>query len=758
MTNGRAVSRALLAGAIALTVGAAFLRMTCARHREAQQNRARAIGADFAHRLETEFQRLAAVSETLALFAAGEECESLQPFLRRLSGHFPSIQGVRLERGVKSCEVLDPRRFPAREMSQWLHDSGGAPRGGSTTLRGPFVTPGGSKVALVEHVLPRQGGSDEGPVEADTVVVDLLQVVASCGVDQLGNAGYLFAFLRSGGSSPGGPPILGAADLSGERITLNLDLPGQSWTLAIARRGGWYPAGTLAAGVALVLALSAVASFSTYGLLLQPELLRREVQRRKERLTRAREELHREAAERAQVQKRLERELTHDQLTGLYNRRSFLDHLTRALSDAGSRQGCGVAVLTFDLDDFAKFNNTLGHAFGDRCIQRVADLLGATLREEHAAARIGPDEFAFLIVDCKSAEIVSRFAGRLQEDLSSPFQIEGEEAAISASIGIAISPSGEEGADELLRDAGIALESARSRGGRCHVLFERTMHSAAMSELRLERDLRAGIRNGELLSVYQPIVDLFTGEIKGFEALIRWKHPERGIISPGEFLPMAEKTGLIIALDRWCMNNALGWLKAVRGRMSRRRPVLLNINLSGEDFSQEDLVDFVARQLHETGVDPASISLEVTESVMMENPERASRILSELKKLRVNLSLDDFGTGYSSLSYLQKFPLDSVKIDRSFIWNISASQKNLEIVRTVVSLTETLGMEVVAEGIETEEQLQLLRSLGCRQGQGFLFSRPVEAQEAERLLLEGIGRETDVPPSNRSRLAARRGA
>jgi diguanylate cyclase (GGDEF)-like protein len=430
-----------------------------------------------------------------------------------------------------------------------------------------------------------------------------------------------------------------------------------------------------------------------------------------------------------------------------------VEQLRVALSDAGARQGSRVAILVFDLDGFTKLNNALGHAFGDRCIRRVSDLLGASLREEHAAARIGPDEFAILIADCKSAGVVSRFAARLQEDLGSAFRIETDEAAISASIGIAIGSSDEGSAEDLLRNAGTALESARGQGGGRHVLFEPTMHSAAMSELRLERDLRAGIRRGELLGVYQPIVDLLSGEVEGFEALIRWRHPDKGVLSAGEFLPMAERTGLVIALDRWCMRNAMSWLKIVQGRLASPRPVLLNVNLSSLEFSREDLVEFVARQLRETGADPACVSLEVTESAMMEDPGRASRLLSELKALGVHLALDDFGTGYSSLSYLQKLPLDSVKIDRSFVWNISASRKNLEIVRTVLNLTQTLGMKVIAEGIETEEQLQLLRSLGCRRGQGFLFSPPVEAPEAERLLLTGIGRAALASP-NRSRRTA----
>ncbi|HEV8376722.1 MAG TPA: hypothetical protein VGR38_10895, partial [Candidatus Polarisedimenticolia bacterium] len=319
MTRRRPVSRALLAGGLALLIGGAFLRMTWSRQREVEQSRARMLGTDFAHRLEVEFQRFSTVSETLALFAAGPDCASLQPSFRRLLRQFPSIRGVRRQRGDERCETLDPRFALGRETSERGRLADEAPGKALTTVQGPYVTPAGSKVALVEHRLPREAESDEGPSETITLVIDLVQAMAASGVDRLGNAGYLFAFVRSDEDAAGAPPILGAAELPGERITIDLGLPGQSWTLAIARRGGWYPVGTLAAGIALVLLLSAMAGFSTYGLLLQPEMLRMEVQRRKERLAKAREALHREAAEKAQVQEQLDQELTHDQLTGLHN-------------------------------------------------------------------------------------------------------------------------------------------------------------------------------------------------------------------------------------------------------------------------------------------------------------------------------------------------------------------------------------------------------------------------------------------------------
>ena len=738
MTTRKASTRALLATVIAMLCGSALLRSTTAREAETRRSRARAIGVAFTHRLETEFERLAAVSETLEMMADDVDCDALRPVFRRLIEKSTSIQGAWQVRGGRVCALLDRNRFPERDSRFWQSRSSEFRTEGPTTVHGPFVSARGSTIVLVEH---RAAGTAESATVSTTLVVDLLPVMSASGLDLLGNAGYRFAFRRSGGEPDTGPPFLGVPNLPRSAIDFDLKLPGAAWRLAVAGTEGWYQSGTLAAGMALVLAFAAAIGLSTYGLLRQPELLKREVELRKERLSRARQEINHEAAERAVAEQRLEQELTRDPLTGLLNRRSFTEQLRLALSDAGTRPGCQLAVLTLDLDGFTRFNNTLGHAFGDRFICHVAERLRATLREEHAAARIGPDEFAVLILDCKSADIVGRFADQLQSDLSAPFRAEGEEASITASIGIAISEGEGAGAADLLRDAGIAMVQAGVQGGARHVLFERQMHSLALKGLRLEKELRSGIANGELRSFYQPILDLDTSGIVGFEALIRWMHPQRGLVSPAEFLPMAERTGLIIDIDRWCIQDALSWLHVMHARFRSDPPLRMNANLSGKELSQPDIVDVVERILRETGVIPAAVSLEVTESVMMEDPDRAIEILSGMKKLGVKLSLDDFGTGYSSLSYLHKFPLDSVKIDRSFVWNMAASPKNVEIVRTVLRLAENLGMRVVAEGIETKEQMQQLRDLGCRYGQGFLFSKPVEALQAERLLSTGLERK-----------------
>jgi len=744
MTNRRASSRAFLACAVAMLCGAAFLRATIAREIESNRSRAREIGLAFGHRLEAEMGRLGAVSETLSLMGEEPECDSMRRLFDRLIQGQSSVQGAWQTRGPRTCALLDASRFPERDTGYWQSRISALDPGVETAVVGPFISARGGSVVLIVH---RSAARRASPAVSTVLVADLVSLLSASGLEVLTSAGYRFAFRQSAAGTDAGPPFLGSPTLPRSALPFALTLPGAVWQLDLAGAGGWYASGWLAAGIALVLAISAALGLSTYGLLRQPELLRKEAELRKERLSKARERIHREAAGRVAVERRLEQESTRDPLTGLYNRRAFTEQLRRALEDSGSRSDSPPAVVTFDLDGFTRLNNTLGHEFGDRFIRHVAGRLRSTLREEHAAARIGPDEFAVLIPDCKSADIVARFATQLQSDLRAPFRDEGEETSLTASVGIAIGTGETDKAADLLRDAGIAMVQACAQGGGRHLVFERKMHSAALGEHRLEKELRSGIERGELRSFYQPILDLETHGIVGFEALIRWMHPQRGLVPPGEFLPMAERTGLILNIDRWCLKDALTWLHDMHGRHPAEVPLLMNANLSGKEFSQPDIVDFVDGVLRETRVPPASVSLEVTESVMMEAPERAIEILTGMKKLGVRLSLDDFGTGYSSLSYLHRFPLDSVKIDRSFVWNMSSSLKNVEIVRTVVRLAQTLNMRVVAEGIETEEQLQQLRKLSCRYGQGFLFSKPVSAQDAEALLSGGLRRET---PARRS--------
>jgi diguanylate cyclase (GGDEF)-like protein len=738
MTPARASERAIVATLVVLGIGAAFLRVSSLREREAELAAARQIGTGLQHRLETEFARLAALSEAVTLTASDRTCESSRAMFAQLMAGHPAIRSIRLSKRGATCESPKPADAsgPAEPTAAWVAEND---HGGDTTIvRGPFSSPGGGQWVHVEHRDAPCASEAACEGRSSTLVIDLLRVLGDDGIDLLGAAGYQFA-LFAGQGDKSEPPFLGVADLPPGRTIVTLNLPGATWTLAMARADAWRSYGFFAAALALVAAFAAAAGFSTYGLLRQPELLRAEVERRRERLSRVREDLDHEASERQRAEQRLELEQTTDPLTGLHNRRTFHKRVDAALTEARARPGCEVAVLVLDLDGFSRLNNALGHEIGDECLGEVARRLRATLREEHAVARLGPDDFGLLVFDCKSVDIVRRFAGRLQEGLRAPFTARGEEVALTASIGIAVSDVDGQTAEACVGNAEIAMGQARGQGGACHVLFERAMHSVAISEVRLEKELRAGIPRGELFSVFQPIVDLATLKVTGFESLIRWRHPQRGVVAPAEFLPIAERTGLILDIDRWCMADSMRQLATWHARFPSEPPLTMNVNLSGKEFNQDDLVEVVDSLIRKAGVDPASISLEVTETVMMENPERARSILTGLKKLGVLLAIDDFGTGYSSLSYLHQMPLDTVKVDRSFVWNMSASAKNLEIVQAVIRLAGRLGMKVVAEGIETSEQLTQLKSLGCLVGQGFLFSRPLESAGAEALLRDGLG-------------------
>nr|MBA3439267.1 EAL domain-containing protein [Pyrinomonadaceae bacterium] len=325
-------------------------------------------------------------------------------------------------------------------------------------------------------------------------------------------------------------------------------------------------------------------------------------------------------------------------------------------------------------------------------------------------------------------------ADRVAQDLSRPFNLSGHEVVTTASIGIAPSVSGYTDPNSILRDADMAMYRAKSLGKSRYEIFDKAMHVRAVDLLQLETDLRRAIEREEFLLHYQPIVELATGAIRGFEALVRWQHPERGMVSPGEFIPLAEDTLLIIPIGEWVLRQACRQIGRWQEQAGASAPLWMSVNLSIKQFTQPNLPEQVNRILQETNLDPRNLKLEITESLMMENIETAIDMLTRLRALGIELSIDDFGTGYSSLSYLHRFPLSTLKIDRSFVSNMDESNGNTQIVRTVVTLARSLGMQVVAEGVETEEQLLLLGTLGCEYGQGYLFSPPVGVEAAGEML------------------------
>ncbi len=447
-------------------------------------------------------------------------------------------------------------------------------------------------------------------------------------------------------------------------------------------------------------------------------------------------------AERRASTRRLRHEAMHDPLTGLPNRGLFAERLERALSRSRCPGASLFAVLFLDLDRFKVINDSLGHAAGDQLLVEVAHRLAGCVRSrsvrspqmEDTIARLGGDEFTLLVEDVRDASDAIRVAERIRDRLAPPFRIDGREVYVTASMGVALSASGYAAAGELLRDADIAMYRAKATGtGRCQ-LFDRAMHERAVARLQLETDLRRAIERAEFRVHYQPIVSLESGRVTGCEALVRWQHPERGLMAPGEFLWVAEETGLVVAVGQQVLRDALRTVREWRDDGLCDDAFSVSVNLSAREFARLDLTRSIADALHASGLAPAMLRLEITESLAMEDAERTRTMLLELKALGVGVSVDDFGTGFSSLSYLRRFPVDTLKIDRSFVGSMHEDDENFRLVRTILALAHDLGMTVVAEGAETGAQVAQLRALGCEMAQGYVFDRPLAPPKFRQLL------------------------
>ncbi|HJQ31250.1 MAG TPA: EAL domain-containing protein [Pyrinomonadaceae bacterium] len=449
----------------------------------------------------------------------------------------------------------------------------------------------------------------------------------------------------------------------------------------------------------------------------------------------------RDISRRKQMEEKLLHDAFHDALTGLPNRALFMDHLGLAVERAKRPQKRYLfAVLFLDLDRFKVINDSLGHTMGDRVLVATAARIQKCLRHLDTVARFGGDEFAVLLDGVEDVNDTIRVAQRLQRELTTPINVGGHEVFTSVSIGIALSNTGYERPEDVVRDADTAMYRAKAAGKSRYEIFDTGMHSRAVALLRLETDLRRAVEREEFVVHYQPIVSLSDDSIQGFEALVRWQHPERGLVAPSEFISVAEETGLIIPLGRWVLRESCRQMHRLQAA-SPARPLSLSVNLSGKQFMQPDLVGQVKQILAETGFDPHRLHLEITESSVIENTETVTEMLMQLRALGVRLSMDDFGTGYSSLSYLHRFPIHTLKIDRSFV---SGGDGENEIVRTIIMLARNMGMDIVAEGVETKEQLAYLKQLKCEYGQGFLFSHPLDLDTACKLLESAGAGLTDM--------------
>jgi diguanylate cyclase (GGDEF)-like protein/PAS domain S-box-containing protein len=431
---------------------------------------------------------------------------------------------------------------------------------------------------------------------------------------------------------------------------------------------------------------------------------------------------------------RLQHDAFHDSLTGLPNRALLLDRLGQAIARAKRRPDSRFGVLFLDIDGFKHVNDSLGHQTGDQLLIAISRRLEGCIREADTVARVGGDEFIGLIDDVETTDVILSLVERILESLRTPFPLDGYEVVLSASIGVALGGTTDHTAEELVRNADIAMYRAKSAGKAGFVVFDEAMHAIAISRLRMESDLRQATKHGQFRLHFQPIVSLRTGQVRSFEALLRWNHPDRGLICPDDFIALAEETKLILPIGLWVIRTAAGQLRKWQREFEMNPPLSISVNLSCRQFLQPDLVEQVQRALLDTGLDPRCLNMEITESAIMEQLGSASSALSKLKSLGIKLAMDDFGKGYSSLSYLHQFPFDTLKIDRSFIASIGHSGENSEIVRAIISLGKGLGLDVVAEGVETQRQLFQLKELGCQFGQGFSFARPLSAEAADALL------------------------
>ncbi len=432
---------------------------------------------------------------------------------------------------------------------------------------------------------------------------------------------------------------------------------------------------------------------------------------------------------RKKTEEQLEYDAFHDALTGLPNRALFLDRLQHIIAVTQRRAGSFYAVLFLDMDRFKIINDSLGHSIGDQLLIAVGRKLSDCIRPGDTVARLGGDEFAVLLESINEPGHATDVADRIQKKLADPIRIKGNELFTSVSIGIALGGERYERPEQVLRDADIAMYEAKGKGISRYEIFDEKMHANIIDRLQLEADLRGALERREFVLYYQPIMDLKTQQLTGFEALVRWNHPKRGLVYPMEFIPLAEENGLICPIGEWILAEACRGLKQLQEQHPGPQPLSMSINISSKQFSQRDLVEKLAGFLRETGVDPQRLALEITETMIMENVEAAVETMTRLRDMGVHLHIDDFGTGHSSLSYLHRFPVNALKIDRSFIKKLAADGSNKEIIMSIISLANSLKVDVIAEGVEMEHQLSKIKEMHCGYGQGFFFAHPMSSQD-----------------------------
>jgi diguanylate cyclase (GGDEF)-like protein len=459
------------------------------------------------------------------------------------------------------------------------------------------------------------------------------------------------------------------------------------------------------------------------------------VKQRTDDLSRVNGLLTRENTARRETEEQLSRRAFYDALTNLPNRALFIDHLTNALERNKRYPDRVFAVFFLDVDRFKVINDGLGHFGGDQLLISISSRLKKNTRAVDTVARFGGDEFAILMEDAGDISAVQDLSDRIMGEMAAPFHVLGHEIFATVSIGIVLSNQSDyDQPDELVRDADIAMYHAKARGKACHVIFDATMQAEAAATLWFETELRRAVEKNEFTVYYQPIISMKNNEIIGFEALVRWQHPTRGLIPPMDFMAAAEETGLILPIGQWVIREACRQLREWQDQFPQYRDVTVSVNVSSKVFAQPEFYDVIEQILRETGLDARKLRLEIVERMLIENPEPAAHLLKRLQDLNVRFDIDDFGTGYSALNYLRQFPINGLKIDRSFIKALAFNKNSAEIVKIIIALAHALNMDVIAEGIETTEQLEIFRTMKGEYAQGFFIFRPMDSKAVEDLL------------------------
>jgi diguanylate cyclase (GGDEF)-like protein len=445
--------------------------------------------------------------------------------------------------------------------------------------------------------------------------------------------------------------------------------------------------------------------------------------------------LQREIAERSRVEEQLAHDALHDALTGLPNRTLLMKRLDQVIQLSQENSSYQFAVLFIDLDRFKIINDSLGHMVGDQFLITITHRLQHCLRSQDVVARLGGDEFTVLIENMHEPAEATQVAERILAALCKPLSLQGHMLFPSASIGIVIGSSLYQNATDLLRDADLAMYKAKGTGRACYAIFTTDLHTRTFKVLQIESDLRQALDQKEFTLHYQPIVSLSTGNLIGFEALLRWQHPQNGFIAPSEFIGISEETGFIIPLGEWVLHEACRQLHAWHQSFPEHRELIVSVNLSSKQLREPKLIEQIDRVLTETGLEGRFLKLELTESMLVDEVEMVIQTLNNIRARQIQLSIDDFGTGYSSLSYLPRFPINTLKIDRSFVNRMTSDAESLEIVRAITMLAQSIGIEVIAEGVETARQLLHLKTIGCEFGQGYWFSKPIDSLAIQELLV-----------------------